>query len=76
MTTKHRFRDKYRLQLLEKDHEPMHIHLVGGALNVRIDLISLKIISGTMPTALQDEVMAWLVVHREELITEWHQWQR
>ena len=33
MTTLQRFRNKYRLQLREKDHEPMHIHLVGGETN-------------------------------------------
>ncbi len=38
MTTKMRCRNKYRLQLREKDHEPMHVHLVGGAVNARIDL--------------------------------------
>jgi hypothetical protein len=38
MTTKQRFRNKYRLQLREKDHEPMHVHLVGGNINAKIDL--------------------------------------
>ncbi len=28
MTSKKRFRNKYRLQLREKDHEPMHVHLI------------------------------------------------
>ena len=44
MTSKQRFRSKYRLQLREKDHEPMHVHLVGGDVNVRIDLASLRIV--------------------------------
>jgi hypothetical protein len=43
MTSKKRFRNKYRLQLREKDHEPMHVHLVGGDVNVKIDLTSLRI---------------------------------
>ena len=42
MTSKKRFRNKYRLQLREKDHEPMHVHLVGGDVNARIDLASLR----------------------------------
>ena len=27
MTTKHRFRNKYRLEIRERDHNPAHAHL-------------------------------------------------
>ena len=76
MTSKKRFRNKYRLQLREKDHEPMHVHLVGGDVNVRIDLASLRVVAGSMPVDLKREVMAWLRAHRAELIEEWKSWQR
>jgi hypothetical protein len=76
MTSKQRFRNKYRLQLREKDHEPMHVHLVGGDVNVRIDLASLRLVAGTMPADLKREVMTWLREHRAELIEEWKSWQR
>ncbi len=76
MTSKKRFRNKYRLQLREKDHEPMHVHLVGGDVNVRIDLASLRIVAGSMPMDLKREVMAWLRAHQAELIKEWKSWQR
>ena len=76
MTSKKRFRNKYRLQLREKDHEPMHVHLVGGDVNVKIDLASLRIVAGSMPAELKSEVMAWLRAHQAELIEEWKSWQR
>jgi hypothetical protein len=76
MTSKKRFRNKYRLQLREKDHEPMHVHLVGGDVNVKIDLASLRVIAGSMPTVLKREVMAWLKAHQADLIEEWKSWQR
>jgi Domain of unknown function (DUF4160) len=76
MTSKKRFRNKYRLQLREKDHEPMHVHLVGGDVNVKIDLASLRIVTGSMPMDLKREVMAWLRAHQAELIEEWKSWQR
>ena len=38
----------------------MHVHLVGGEGNVRIDLASLRIVAGSMPTDLKREVMVWL----------------
>lgn len=76
MTSKKRFRNKYRLQLREKDHEPMHVHLVGGDVNVKIDLASLRIVAGSMPMDLKREVMAWLRAHKADLIEEWKSWQR
>jgi hypothetical protein len=76
MTSKQRFRNKYRLQLREKDHEPMHVHLVGGDVNVRIDLATLRVVAGSMPADLKREVVAWLRAHRAELIEEWKSWQQ
>ena len=76
MTSKKRFRNKYRLQLREKDHEPMHVHLVGGDVNARIDLARLRIVAGSLPKDLKREVMAWLRAHQAELIEDWKSWQR
>ena len=76
MTSKKRFRNKYRLQLREKDHEPMHVHLVGGDVNARIDLASLRVVAGRISANLKREVMAWLRAHQAELIEEWKSWQR
>ncbi|MEW6486513.1 MAG: DUF4160 domain-containing protein [Thermodesulfobacteriota bacterium] len=74
MTTKHRFRSRYRLQLREKDHVPMHVHLVGGPVNVRISLETLTIVEGWCPRSLEAEVLTWVRGHRDELIEEWKKW--
>ena len=43
VTTKQRFRNnKYRLEVRERDHLPMHVHLVGGGFDVLIDLATLQ----------------------------------
>ncbi len=75
MTTKQRFRNKYRLQLREKDHEPMHVHLVGGEINATFDLVTLQLINGKVPHDLLREVQSWLTHHQQELIEEWKKWQ-
>lgn len=75
MTTKHRFRNKFRLQLREKDHEPMHVHLVGGEVNARFDLVTLELVAGWVPAELKQEVLAWLRQHQAELIEDWKKWQ-
>ena len=36
----------------EEDHEPMHVHLVGGDVNSRIDLASLRVVAGVLPKDL------------------------
>jgi len=75
MTTKQRFRNKYRLQLREKDHEPMHVHLVGGEINARFDLATLALVAGSVPADLKTEVLAWLRENQADLIKEWKTWQ-
>ena len=75
MTTKQRFRNKYRLQLREKDHEPMHVHLVGGEVNARFDLATLELVAGSVPADLKTEVLAWLRENQADLIKEWKTWQ-
>lgn len=75
MTTKQRFRNKYRLQLREKDHEPMHVHLVGGEVNARFDLETLVLVAGSVPADLKNEVLAWLRENQAALIEEWKTWQ-
>jgi hypothetical protein len=76
MTTKQRFRNKYRLQLREKDHDPMHVHLVGGEVNAKFDLATLSLVAGSVPAGLLAEVMAWLRINQAELIEEWKSWQK
>ncbi|AUB83598.1 DUF4160 domain-containing protein [Candidatus Thiodictyon syntrophicum] len=73
MTSKHRFRGKYRLELRERDHAPAHVHLVGGNFDVCIDLATLET-EGRWPRGLQAEVLAWVAAHRDELLEEWHRW--
>ena len=76
MTTFQRFRNKYRLQLRERDHEPMHVHLVGGEINAKFDLATLELVAGTLPAGLKAEVTEWLRSHQADLIKEWNKWQR
>ena len=76
MTTKHRFRNKYRLELRENNHESMPVHFVGGDINAKIDLLTLKIVAGTIPANLKKEVMAWLQENPDTMIKEWKRCQQ
>jgi hypothetical protein len=74
VTTKHRFRGKYRLEVREEDHPPMHAHLAGADVDVVISLATLEITQGEASKALLDEVLEWICEHQSELIEEWKKW--
>lgn len=73
MSTLHRFRNKYRLVVRERDHGPPHCHIVGGVVDVWIDLESLQC-RGIWPAGLQEEVMAWLQGNLPQVRKEWNKW--
>ena len=76
MTTKHRFHNnKYRLQIRERDHNPPHVHLVGGEFDVVIYLETLQT-EGQWPKGLKSEVLSWIKLNFENLMKEWQKWQR
>jgi hypothetical protein len=77
MTTKQRFRNKFRLELRENDHEPMHVHFVGGDINAKIDLVTLEIVAGFItPVTLRKEVLTWLKDNQTNMIEEWKRCQQ
>lgn len=68
MTTKQRFRTK-RLEVRERDHAPAHAHLVGGSVDIVIDLPTLET-TGRWPPGLKAEVLAWVAKHRDALLED------
>lgn len=75
MTTQQRFRNKYRLEVRERDHGPPHCHLVGGAVDIIIDLATLQT-QGRWPAGLKAEVMTWVQDHLQDLWKEWNRWHK
>jgi hypothetical protein len=73
VTTKQRFRNKYRLEVRERDQGPAHVHLVGGNVDVVINLNTLTA-NGPWPRGLKEEVMPWVAAHRDDLLEEWQGW--
>lgn len=74
MTTRQRFRGgRYRLELRERDHGPAHVHLVGGDVDVLIELATLAT-RGRWPAGLKQEVMDWVQANRDELWEIWRKW--
>ena len=74
MSTKHRFRDKYRIQLRERDHLPPHVHLTGGGVDVMISLETVEVMAGHAPALIVKEALEWVGAHRRQLLEEWKLW--
>ena len=73
MTSKHRFRQKYRIELRERDHEPAHVHLTGGGVDVLIQLETLES-EGVCPSDIKAEALEWIEAHKDELMEDWKKW--
>ncbi len=74
MSTKHRFRDKYRIELREKDHLPPHVHLTGAGVDVQISLETGEVMLGKAPKVVLEEALAWVRANRIALLKEWNLW--
>jgi hypothetical protein len=71
MATKYRFRDKYRIQLREKDHPPPHVHLIGGGVEVMLNLETVEVMTGKAPPLIIKEALAWVAAHQAQLLEDW-----
>lgn len=76
MSTEYRFREKYRIELRERDHLPPHVHLTGGGIDVAISLETIEVTGGRAPAAVLKEAMAWITANQAELLREWKKWHR
>ncbi len=74
MTVKQCFRNKYVLQVRERDHNPPHVHLFGGGFDVTIVLETLESTGNFPSVTLKNEVIAYVEQHRDELLEEWRKW--
>ncbi|MBV4459772.1 DUF4160 domain-containing protein [Pseudomonas sp. COR58] len=71
MSTKYRFREKYRIQLREKDHPPPHVHLTGGGVDVMLSLETVQVMTGRAPPLIIKEALAWVAAHQAQLLEDW-----
>jgi hypothetical protein len=73
MVTKLRIRNKYRIELRERDHGPPHVHLTGGGFDVMIQLDTLESL-GRWPRGTRREALAWIEENRTKLLEDWKKW--
>lgn len=53
------------------DHAPPHFHARYGGNEIRVNIDTGEILSGSFPKRAQNLVLEWLTLHRSELLEDW-----
>jgi len=50
------------------DHPPPHFHAIYGEYNALVDIASLQIIEGDLPSRAQKLVLEWALLYQQDLL--------
>lgn len=53
------------------DHEPPHFHARYGDHEIRVNILSGEIMSGTFPVRARRHILEWLDLHKPALVENW-----
>jgi hypothetical protein len=59
------------IKMFFQDHSPPHFHAEYQEFEALIDILTLEIIEGNLPSRAKLLVIEWALEHREELINNW-----
>ena len=60
-----------RMYLLQREHNPPHIHALYGDDTASIDIKTGELTDGHLPPKALSMVREWVELYREELLTMW-----
>ena len=60
-----------RMYYAPKEHNPPHIHVYYGDFKGVINISDCSVTQGNIPTKQQRLVIAWIELHKEELMADW-----
>ncbi len=59
------------IRMFFNDHPPPHFHARYAEFEATIEIASLDILEGDLPTRALSLVREWAMMHREELLEDW-----
>lgn len=59
------------IQMYFTDHAPPHFHALYAEFEVLINIDTLEIIEGNMPSRALSLILEWASKHRQELLEDW-----
>lgn len=60
-----------RITMFYDDHNPPHFHVEYNGRKALIDIINAQVIRGSLPPKQLKLVLAWCVIHQDELMQNW-----
>ena len=60
-----------RMYYAPKEHNPPHIHVYYQSFVSVIDIQTCEIMEGDLPSKQLRLVLAWIEIHKDELIADW-----
>ena len=60
-----------RMYYAPKEHNPAHIHAYFQEYKASVKILDGEIINGTLPSRQIKLVLAWIEIHKDELIADW-----
>lgn len=59
------------IMMFYDDHNPPHFHAKYGEYKILVDINRARVIEGFFPSAQMKLVLAWAIIHKEELLEDW-----
>jgi hypothetical protein len=60
-----------RMYYAPKEHNPAHIHAYFQEYKASVKILDGEIINGTLPSRQLKLVLAWIEIHKDELLANW-----
>ena len=60
-----------RITMYYEDHNPPHFHAEYNGYKVLIDINDIYVIKGYLPAKQLKLILAWCVIHQDELMQNW-----
>lgn len=59
------------IRMFFNDHAPPHFHARYGEFEATIEISTLEVLQGELPSRALALVLEWAMIHREELLHDW-----
>ena len=60
-----------RVTMYYEDHNPPHFHAEYNGMRALVDIESARILKGALPSRQLKLILAWCVIHHDELMQNW-----
>jgi hypothetical protein len=61
-----------KVSMYYSEHMPPHFHVEYGDHTAEVDIPKIRVIQGRLPKKQLNLILAWTVLHQDELMDNWH----